>query len=191
MGWLRAILRPGSTRMMTVLGTGRGRLLGMSRVVLRASVRGDFGRCSDSLIREGIWLPDRPADTASRQHPEPLVGVTSIAKNRRGRESKYPYWWRGHLPIRDGGQRCGTPNCRCHGARQNQPPNQVNQCEAPLGKLAVTPPCIMGGRAAGEPPPAIRNSLGASRRSVVGFSPMPVAGASKTLPLVHSVVSTT
>ena len=77
------------------------------------------------------------ADTASRQHPEPLVGVTSIAKNRRGRESKYPYWWRGHLPIRDGGQRCGTPTYRGHGAEQNQPPNQVSQGEGAPRQLGI------------------------------------------------------
>ncbi len=119
------------------------------------------------------------------------MGAMRSAKSQRGRESKYRYWWRGHLPTQEDGQRCGTPTWRCHGARQNQPPNQVNQGEAPLGNLAVTPPCTVGDRATGEAPPVIRNSLETSRRSVVGISPMPVAGAFKTLPLVHSVVSTT
>ncbi len=126
----------------------------------------------------------------SRQRREPVAGATSSAKSQRGRESKYPYWWRGHLPTRGCGQRCGTPTYRCHGARQNQPPNQVNQGEAPLGSWAFTPPWIMGDRATGEARPVILNSLETSRRSAVGISPMPVAGTSKTLSLVHSVVST-
>ena len=103
--------------------------------------------------------------TASRRHREPLARATSSAKSLRGRERKYPYWWRGHRPTRASGQRCGTPTCLCHGARQNHPPNQVSQGEAPLGNLVFTPPCIMDGRAAGEVPPVIRNRLGTSRRS--------------------------
>ena len=191
MGWLRAILRPGSTRKMTVLGTGRGKAIGdvTGRAACKRSGRLWRVFSQPDPGRNGpAW---QAADMPSRQHGSPMAGATSSAKSQRGRESKYRYWWRGHLPTRDGGQRCGTPTCRCHGAYQNQSRSRASRCEAPLGNLAFTPPWIMGGRAAEEAPPVTRNSLETSRRSVVGISPMPVAGAFKTLPLVHSVVSTT
>ena len=176
MGWRRVILRPGSTRKMTVLGTGRGRLYRIARVARWASVQGDIGGCYGSLIRERMGLPDRPLTRP--------VGSTGN-------------WWLAQQAARkaSAGERAsiligGVTICR-HGARQNQPPSQVSQCEASLGGLAVTPPCTVGASATGEAPLAIRNRLGTSRRSVVYISPMPVAGASKTIPLIHSVVSTT
>ena len=175
LGWLRAILRPGSTRKMTVLGTGRGRLYRIAQVARWASVQGDIGGCYGSLIRERMGLPDRPLTRP--------VGSTGN-------------WWLAQQAARkaSAGERAsiligGVTICR-HGARQNQPPNQVNQGEAPLGSWAFTPPWIMGDRATGEARPVILNSLETSRRSAVGISPMPVAGTSKTLSLVHSVVST-
>ena len=60
LGWLRAILRPGSTRKMTVLGTGRGRLYRIAQVARWASVQGDIDGCYGSLIGERMGLPDRP-----------------------------------------------------------------------------------------------------------------------------------
>ena len=125
MGWLRAILRPGSTRMMTVLGTGRGRLYRIARVARWASVQGDIGGCYGSLIRERMGLPDRPLTRP--------VGSTGN-------------WWLAQQAARkaSAGERAsiligGVTICR-HGARQNQPPSQVSQCEASLGGLAFTSP---------------------------------------------------
>ena len=66
----------------------------------------------------------RKLTAASRHRREPLARATSSAKSLRGRERKYPSWWRGHLPTRDGAQRFGTRPCRCHRARQNHPPRR-------------------------------------------------------------------
>ena len=59
LGWLRAILRPGSTWKMTVLGTGRGRLYRIAQVARWASVQGDIDGCYGSLIGGRMGLLGR------------------------------------------------------------------------------------------------------------------------------------
>ena len=173
------------------LGNWAGKAIRVSGSALCASVPRDLGGCYGSLIRERMGLPDRPMTRPVRSTGSRWPARQAARNGCAGESASILFG--------------GVANCR-HGTAGNSTDRQLGgvtgrgqtshrtksaKVKAPLGNLAVTPPCTVGDSATGEAPLVIRNSLETSHRSVLGISPMPVAGASKTIPLIHLVVSTT